>query len=182
MLPSSSITFNRFPQKSWELQSNQFKSCQSSKNLYLVAFSILLLKVGSSRRIKMQSFQYVLHYIICSDSLIAYLLKAKHTLLYVWFYNLHGYFIRYVHIKFIEEQSPYKSKHDRNLSRARSYPTGRGIAVDPEKSPGTITLSPEPNSVSHSVRKDTVQNGLTKSWIMMDRCEEECNRLYHRYW
>lgn len=49
-----------------------------------------------------------------------------------------------------------------NFSSA--YPTGRGIAVEPENSPGPSTFSSVPNRILHSDRKETVQKGRKKSW------------------
>lgn len=45
------------------------------------------------------------------------------------------------------------------------YPTGRGIAIEPVNSPGAATFRLDPKRMLHSLRKETVQNGLTKSWL-----------------
>ena len=45
------------------------------------------------------------------------------------------------------------------------YPTGRGIAIEPVNSPGAEALRFDPKRMLHSLRKETVQNGRTKSWL-----------------
>jgi hypothetical protein len=58
--------------------------------------------------------------------------------------------------------------HVRNSHKGlhvKTYPTGRGIAIGPSKSPAPTTFKFDPNSILHWLRKDTVQKGRTKSWL-----------------
>lgn len=45
------------------------------------------------------------------------------------------------------------------------YPTGRGISIEPVNSPGAEDFRLDPKRILHSLRKETVQNGRTKSWL-----------------
>lgn len=46
-----------------------------------------------------------------------------------------------------------------------TYPTGRGIAIEPANSPAATTFKFNPKTILHSLRNETVQKGRTKSWL-----------------
>lgn len=56
-----------------------------------------------------------------------------------------------------------------------AHPLGKGIETGPENSPGLTTFSQVPNMMLLSVRNDTVQKGLRKSWWSM------CGGMQHPF-
>lgn len=48
-----------------------------------------------------------------------------------------------------------------------TYPTGKGIAIEPVNSPAPTTFKFDPKTILHSLRNDTVQKGRTNSWLSM---------------
>lgn len=71
----------------------------------------------------------------------------------------------------IYSMSDYQKSGDTNGNNTfnilLTYPTGKGIAVEPLNSPGPSGFRLVPKSMLHSLRNDTVLNGRTKSWLSM---------------
>lgn len=44
------------------------------------------------------------------------------------------------------------------------YPVGKGMEMDPLNSPGPAIFKLVPKIMSHSLKRESVQKGRTKSW------------------
>lgn len=58
-----------------------------------------------------------------------------------------------------------KSSNTKLFNAVHTYPSGRGIAWEPANSPGATIFKFDPKRMLHSLRNETVQNGLTNSWL-----------------
>mgnify|MGYP004710561921 CR=1 FL=1 len=63
----------------------------------------------------------------------------------------------------MREKKKKKKKKTKQKKKKKTYPTGNGMAAEPENSPGPMIFKSDPNTILHSLRNDTVQNGRTKS-------------------
>ncbi len=61
---------------------------------------------------------------------------------------------------------PYRSKFNKAVAW-KTHPTGRGMETGPSNNPGPTILRFPPKRMQHSLRRESVQNGRTKSWWSM---------------